>query len=225
MLTFILAVVGMFLLTALIFRKKLQQNVLSVVIIIAAGTLIICTLVNGIVGMSYPIHTILYKTKSLYKIESVVDLSKNEEVEATAADSLLFGKYLGKEIDAYLRYDFEFNSLDFRNTSIENFENDDGLRQLTINFYDANDTTKSPYVLIYKQTYDIPEDNLWVNTKGIPNFNAQYVLFVPNDSIHVALKEYTDKYLEIEHADENEAKVDLTDSSHLSYVKKIPYEN
>lgn len=182
MLTFIFSIIGWFLVTLLIFKKNIQNNVINVVLIISIGTLISCTLVNGIFGMKYPVHTFLYGQKNLYPIERTI----YSDVE----DSLIFDKFYRNDVASFISYSFEYDYLEARGYDFEDWDD------IKIEFYDYRDTTKIPYMDILKETYNVPKDDLWINYSGIPKWNERYVLHIPNDSIHLAFVEYAKIYLE-----------------------------
>lgn len=183
MLPFIFSIIGWFLITFLIFKNNIKNNVFNVVLIIMVGTLISCTLVNGMVGMKYPIHTFLYDQKDLYLLKNNINF---ENVE----DSLIFDKFYGKEVSSFISYNFEDNYLQARKNIFYTWNN------IEILFYDYEDTTKVSHMDIFKDTYNIPKNNLWVNSNGIPNFNKKFILHIPNDSIHIAYNEYAKKHLD-----------------------------
>lgn len=181
MYTFLISVGFFFLICAIIFKKKIKQHWFPSFLIIFVGTLISCSIVNGVVGLKYPLKFEKVKVKPLGWYESEIKLP----------DTTL--EYLG-----HISLDLKIN----KNGHIIQTPRLHISRRLDYNY----NKEKPDFINIY---YLSPEDsvprferfreqrtinNHWVSSIGVPRGKRYYNIYLPKDSIHVEIVNQINKY-------------------------------
>jgi len=175
MYTFLISAAVSFLIAAVIFGKKLKQNLFFAVLIVIGGSLIGVSAVNGIVGMNIPFTEVKVKEAPLDK-----ELCKI----ITPTDTIEFVSYL--EYDYQMKKDssIKYNSLDFDYADYYSPDENGRLSRLSINWLPVGDSI--PRYERWREKR-IVKDNKWISQFGIPNGKRINKIYIPQDSIHMVL--------------------------------------
>lgn len=164
MYTFLTICAGLFLLSGVIFKRKIKQNQISVYFIVIVGSLIGTTIINGIYGLNVPYSKVFHKEKILNNKYSNIVIYKGD----TSRTELPF-KHVYK--------------LDSNNKVIKNYiicEKLDGafytdnLDKIKFTIFDDSVSR----LKIYKTRRVI--DNNWVTSFGLPSKSRTYEVLIPD---------------------------------------------
>lgn len=157
--TFIISIVFFFLLSALIFQKRLKENVFLTIVIIFFGTIVSTTIIGSIL-----IDDVQYEAKLVKTIALKLKTSK-------LTDSINIRGYIYVDsIGSY--HDIIFNDL--------KFSSKDEVNKLTFKYLEKGDSIPK-----YERYIDIPSiSSKWIRARNFPKENKQYIVYIPNDSIH-----------------------------------------
>jgi len=156
MITFIISVIFFFLLSTLIFKKRLKENVFLTILIVFFGTIVSTTIIGSILIDDVKYETELVKTKVL-KIKT-----------SKLSDSIKVKGYIYVDsIGTYKK--IKFNDCEFSSTA----------NKLTFKYLEEDTIPK------FERYKDIPSiSSKWIRAKNFPKKNIQYIVYLPNDSIH-----------------------------------------
>jgi hypothetical protein len=178
-----LALLG-FLIAGIIFGKKIRQNQLSVIIIVFAVTLIGSSIVNGIIGLKYPLTLVEVKTKDLDTEKANIDISKDSTL-------VINNVYLDFEYDDEDDWYIDYNSdVMWGNNDIKKLSRLD-IKLIELTGDSIMDAKNIPRVVIFKEKREV--DSKWATNFGIPNGHKYWTLYLPDDSIHNLLLEHLNK--------------------------------
>lgn len=186
MLTYLFSVLISFLIAGVIFKKKIKQNLIGTAFIVVGGSLLACSLVNGLLGTKYPTQRTLIKEKNLKLKE--IDLCRDHKLYDTTFYDLIGHK-------AFLDYDFILDDLYLGASGLVDHK-PENWSEIKIHYLDSADTTTYPYYKIYREVFQIPENSLWFVDWALPRINPTYEVWIPGDSVHQRLMEYVNLYLE-----------------------------
>ena len=157
MYTFILSVFIFFLISALIYKKKLPRRIFQTALIVIGGSLITMTVVNGLVQRNYKYTKTFIKQKPLKK-HYISDLNDSTYVWSV------------------VEIDYNINHIYFRGFEVHD-------TNTPIIF--LTDTTIVPYWKKFKESKQI--NSKWISSLGIPKQNRSFELYLPNDSAYHVL--------------------------------------
>lgn len=170
MYSFIIISVSLFLLTGVVFKKKLGQNKFAMYSIIVIGSLIGTTITNGILSSNIPYSKVLRKEKELTNKYSDLVILKKDTVIDTVKIELPFKyvhyydsskRYMKNYIKLYV-VDGVFDTTEFN----------------YIKFTLVNDSI--PKLKIYKNRKII--DSNWITSFGLPSKgDKSYEVLIPNN--------------------------------------------
>lgn len=191
MYTFIAICAGLFLLSGIIFKKKIQEYQFFVYVIIIFGSLIGSTIVNGVLGLDVPYSKVLHKEKIIEDTYANLWIVN----DTIANDSMVFDSVLNTMVPfdsinsdtilkayAPLKYYYEKDSSGnitknyLRIGEVDQYFNDSlSIDGLTIRL--SEDTI--PRVKIYKYRRVI--DSKWVASFGLPSRgDRSYEVTIPD---------------------------------------------
>jgi hypothetical protein len=175
MYTFLISAAVSFLVAALIFGKSLRDKIFFTALIVAGGSLIGVSLVNGIVGMSLPLTEVKVKESKLHpEISQIIIIE----------DTISFFSYL--EYDYRMKADssIKYNYLDFDPVDYYQPHEKDRLSRFSINWLPEGDTI--PRYEKWREKR-LVGDNKWISQFGIPTGRRLNKVYIPHDSIHIVL--------------------------------------
>jgi hypothetical protein len=183
MYTFLICALISFLVSGVIFGKRLRDNKLFVGLIVVAGTLIGVSAINGILGLSIPFTEVKVK-------EYPLEIQVSEII--TPSDTLKLEAYV--EFDYRMKADssIKHSNLDFVHFDYMEPEESGRLERFSIYWLPEGDTI--PRYEIWKEKR-IVKDSKWISSIGIPNGRRLNRVYIPCDSVHMVLvNELNDKF-------------------------------
>lgn len=183
MYTFIISAAISFLIAAMLFGKKLKENLFFTALIIVGGSLIGVSIVNGVVGMKTPLTGVKVREYPLDEEISRIVIGTDTTIFLSVLEFTYLKKPSGKISE---------RSLDFANVDYYSADESIRLSHLTIDWLEEGDTI--PRHEVWKEKRII-KDNRWVTHFGIPDGKKFRRVYIPQDSIHIFLaKELNDKF-------------------------------
>ena len=175
MYTFIILVIVSFLISGIIFGKRLKENQFFVALIVICGTLLGSVIVNGVVGLKTP-----------FKEVKVKEYPLNEELSKiiTPTDTIKFISYLEYTYRMKADSSIRENHLDFKSFDVLLSSEANRISRFSINWLPEGDTIPRYERWVEKR---IIGDNRWISSIGIPNGRRLNKVFIPHDSIHMVL--------------------------------------
>ena len=175
MYTFIILVIVSFLISGIIFGKRLKENQFFVALIVICGTLLGSVIVNGVVGLKAP-----------FKEVKVKEYPLNEELSKiiTPTDTIKFISYLEYTYRMKADSSIRENHLDFKSFDVLLSSEANRISRFSINWLPEGDTIPRYERWVEKR---IIGDNRWISSIGIPNGRRLNKVFIPHDSIHMVL--------------------------------------
>ncbi|MHA1677863.1 MAG: hypothetical protein ACTSW3_03660, partial [Promethearchaeota archaeon] len=186
MYTFGILALFFLILSGIIFKGKIKQNQFVVALIIFTGTLIGSIIVNGVVGLDTEYTLESQRTK-------VLDIYTSKVIDNR--DTLFCD-------DSYINYNYELEIDEDGDTTLsrylkfgflDNFyksetvrKNKMGGRAVKVEFLPDGDSIPYFEVLKYKRI----NTNKWVSGFGLPRGGRDFIVYIPNDSIHQVLMNF-----------------------------------
>ena len=172
----ILAFLG-FVISGIIYGKRIKQNQFMVGVIVFGVSLIGTMIVNGVIGLNHPLELVDIKKKGL-KMQTA-------NVEITSDSTLtIFPVFLDYERDLDKDGDVVGNYIDVsvKGTDKTWYGTSEGkMARVNLSWLPEGDSI--PYMLIQQEKRTI-KDKRWATNFGVPNGYRHYTIYLPNDSIH-----------------------------------------
>jgi hypothetical protein len=162
MYTYLISIAVFFLVSAMIFKGKIQQNIFSVILIVVAGSFVSTAAVNGILSSKVKYEkTLVRKEVHLPQIRTF-HFNDSTKIEICR---------LGDRV---------------KSTAVSTKDRTLQEGEFTLHFKESGDSTKpGAYFNKYK---DVPvTDCKWISTVGIPRKNVHWDIYLPNDSLNRAM--------------------------------------
>jgi len=175
MYTFIILAIVSFLISGIVFGKRLKENQFFVALIVICGTLLGSVIINGVVGLKIPLKEVKVK-------EFPLDRELSQII--TLTDTIEFISYLEYTYKMKSDSSIKYNSLDFDNIEYLQSSETGRISRFSINWLPEGDTI--PRYERWKEKRIIG-DNRWISSIGIPNGRRLHKVFIPQDSIHIVL--------------------------------------
>lgn len=180
MYTFIALIIFSFLLSSLIFNKKLKDNIINMFFIVVMTTFIGMTTVNGILGSKLEYTPVEIERYAMVNQNSrIIQHIDSAIVDTTYISGCIKYSYINDTIRGkYL------NILKIHEdiTYFDTWESD----EVDLHFLAENDTI--PYII---ETQDRKlSKNKWTSNIGLPRRNTKYHVYIPRDSTHIKLMDY-----------------------------------
>lgn len=187
MYTFIILAIVSFLISGIVFGKRLKENQFFVALIVICGTLLGSVIINGVVGLKIPLKEVKVK-------EFPLDRELSQII--TLTDTIEFISYLEYTYKMKSDSSIKYNSLDFDNIEYLQSSETGRISRFSINWLPEGDTI--PRYERWKEKRIIG-DNRWISSIGIPNGRRLNKVFIPQDSIHMVLVNHlNDKFFKNE---------------------------
>jgi len=182
MYTFIILAIVSFLISGIVFGKRLKEKQFFVALIVIAGTLLGSVIVNGIYGLRVPLKEVKVKEYPLKKDISVI---------ITPSDTVELLTYLDYNYTMKPDSSMKHNYLDFYDVECFLPTEKNRISRLSINWLSEGDSI--PRWEKWREKRLI--DNMWISSIGIPNGRKLFKVYIPRDSVHMVLiNELNDKF-------------------------------
>ena len=194
MYTFLIAVGFFFLLSGVIFGKKIKQHQFQVAGIIFIGTLVTMIIVNGIIGLRTPYSFVKIKEKELKKRTSSIEVVNDSTIK----------------LKGYIDFNLSINkNNEVKNNYIDvtDWVNVYKPERIIVKYTSEDDSIPRREVFQYRKIVD----NHWVAPIGVPRGDKIYHFYIPNDSANNEILFYINKYFYVK---------DSTDSKTLANNEK-----